>query len=82
MPPFLGEINFRDTGRALDSLARLTSGLPDLWRAHIRSLLAASSDPDQALLYLERLRQQHPASFDGIAGKPGEIGRASCRGTV
>ncbi len=71
MPVSPSEINFRDTGRALDSLARLTSGLPETWQAHIRSLLAASPDPDQAVLYLERLRQQQPAAFDRIAAKPG-----------
>ncbi len=68
-----GEINFRDTERALDSLARLTSGLPETWRIHIRSLLAASPDPDQAVLYLERLRQQQPTAFDRIAAKPGGL---------
>jgi glutamate-ammonia-ligase adenylyltransferase len=40
----------------------LTNLPPDV-QARLDSLLAASPDPDQALLFLDRLRQEQPAAF-------------------
>lgn len=70
MVPFPTEIDFRDPGRAVDSLARLSAGLRDEWQSQIRSLLAASPDPDQGLLFLDRFREHQPVAFDWIAAEP------------
>lgn len=65
-----GNIGFRDAEHAPERLDRLSSGLADVYRSRLHSLLAASPDPDRALLYFDRLRQQNAAAFDRLAAAP------------
>ena len=63
MQRLLGEVEFRDVGRASESLLHLAEGLSEELQARFHSLLAASPDPDQALHFLDRLRREQPAAF-------------------
>ena len=47
--------------------------LPAETQGRLRSLLAASADPEQALGFLERLHQGHPAAFFRLTGAPAGI---------
>src|ERR1019366_24554 len=49
--------------RAREDIARLGGGIPERIRARIQSLLASVPDPDEALHFLERLRQDCPAAL-------------------
>ncbi|MGE5488993.1 MAG: bifunctional [glutamate--ammonia ligase]-adenylyl-L-tyrosine phosphorylase/[glutamate--ammonia-ligase] adenylyltransferase [bacterium] len=70
MADFPGNIGFREAEDALERFDRLCSGLPEVYCTRLHSLLAASPDPDQALLYFDRLRQQDAAAFDRLAAAP------------
>jgi glutamate-ammonia-ligase adenylyltransferase len=52
---------------------RLEAGLPERIAARIRLLLASVPDPDRALLYLERLRQEYSSVFDRVASSPAAL---------
>jgi len=67
MPDFQSNIAFRDAEHAPERFERLASGMREAYRVRLRSLLAASPDPDQALLYFERLQQQRPEAFERLA---------------
>jgi [glutamine synthetase] adenylyltransferase / [glutamine synthetase]-adenylyl-L-tyrosine phosphorylase len=66
MQRFLSEIEFRDAPRALEALTNVTQGLPEEIQDRLRSLLAASAGPDEALSFLDRLRREQPAAFDRL----------------
>src|SRR5665811_1280712 len=54
-------------------LARLGAGLPERIATRIQLLLASAPDPDKALLYLERLRQESPSAFSRIVSSPAAL---------
>ena len=67
MKHLLDKIRFRDPSRAAASVARLTPALSPEVQSGIRSLLAASADPDAALHMLTRLLEEGRESFDHLA---------------
>jgi len=52
---------------------RLEAGLPERIAARMRLLLASVPDPDRAMLYLERLRQEAGSAFDRVASSPAAL---------
>ena len=62
----LEAVEFRNPARAREDIARLGDGIPERIATRIRLLLAAVPDPDEALHFLEQLRQDFPAAFDRI----------------
>jgi glutamate-ammonia-ligase adenylyltransferase len=54
-------------------LARLGAGLPERIATRIQLLLAGAPDPDKALLYLDRLRQESPSAFSRILSSPAAL---------
>jgi glutamate-ammonia-ligase adenylyltransferase len=54
-------------------LARLGAGLPERIAARIELLLAGAPDPDKALLYLDRLRQESSSAFSRIVSSPAAL---------
>src|ERR1700691_2542377 len=66
MQRLLEAVEFRNPSRAREDIARLGGGIPERIRARIQSLLAAVPDPDEALHFLERMRQDRPAAFNRI----------------
>jgi len=64
-----------DCGRAtvynagVDILPRLAADLAVETQARLRSLLAVSADPGQALGFLERLHREQPAAFSRLTGE-------------
>lgn len=69
----LEQVDFRDPARAREDLARVGSGIPERILTRIRLLLASVPDPDEALHYLERLREESPAAFDRLSSSPGAL---------
>ncbi len=67
MQRLLGEIEFRDAGRASGNLRHLSEHLSEDLQARFRTLLKASPDPDQALHFFDRLQREQPESFDRLA---------------
>lgn len=67
MQRLLGEIEFRDPGRAADNLLHLAEDLSEELQARFRSLLAVCADPDSALHFLDRLRREQPAAFERLS---------------
>src|SRR5512141_316209 len=59
-------VRFRNPSRAAENAARLTAALPPAIQTGIRSLLAASPDPDSALHMLARFREEKPDAFDRL----------------
>ncbi len=59
----LGNIEFRDSGRALQDLLHLSENLSGDLQGRLQSLLAISPDPDDAVHLLERLRREQTAAF-------------------
>jgi len=70
MQHLLEAVEFRNPSRAREDIARLGGGIPERIVARIQALLASVPDPDEALHFLERLRQDSPAAFDRIASSP------------
>ena len=70
MARLLTAIEFRNPVRARGDLERMGHGIGEAALSRIHTLLAASPDPDQALHFLERLREQSPAAFEEIANAP------------
>lgn len=56
-------VKFRDPDRAAVRIASLSTELGETAQARVRSLLAVCPDPDEALHYLDRLRQERPDAF-------------------
>jgi glutamate-ammonia-ligase adenylyltransferase len=73
MQHLLEAVEFRNPSRAREDIARLGGGIPERIRARIQSLLAAVPDPDEALHFLERLRQDFPAAFNRISSSPAAL---------
>ncbi|MGA3042904.1 MAG: glutamine-synthetase adenylyltransferase, partial [Bryobacteraceae bacterium] len=73
MQRLLEAVEFRNPSRAREDIARLGGGIPERIRARIQSLLAAVPDPDEALHFLERLRQDSPAAFNRISSSPAAL---------
>ena len=69
MQRLLEEIEFRNPFRARNDIARLGNGIPEAILTRIQVLLAWVPDPDEALHFLERLRQESPA-FERITSSP------------
>src|SRR5947209_309894 len=46
---------------------RLSAGLPERISNRIQLLVAAAANPDKAIRFLNRLRQESPSAFDRIA---------------
>jgi glutamate-ammonia-ligase adenylyltransferase len=74
MQRLLEKIRFRNPSRASGTIARLTHAISPEVQTGIRSLLAASPDPDEALLMLGRLQEERREAFDrltaSVAGLP------------
>ena len=74
MQRLLDKIRFRHPARAAASIQRLSQAVPAEIQTGIRSLLAASPDPDEAVHMLGRLQEQQPEAFDrltaSVAGLP------------
>jgi glutamate-ammonia-ligase adenylyltransferase len=66
MQHLLEAVEFRNPSRAREDIARLGGGIPEGIRERIQSLLASVPDPDEALHFLERLRQDAPVAFNRI----------------
>jgi glutamate-ammonia-ligase adenylyltransferase len=73
MQQLLEGVEFRDPSRAREDIARLGGGIPERIAARLQSLLASVPDPDEALHFLERLREDSPDAFDRIASSPGAL---------
>jgi len=67
MQHLLEAVEFRNPTRAREDIARLGRGIPERIAARIQALLAAAPDPDEALHFLEQLRQGNPAAFNRIS---------------
>ncbi len=76
MQRLLEAVEFRNPSRAREDIARLGGGIPERITARIQSLLASVPDPDEALHFLERLREDCPAAFNRISSSPATL-RAS-----
>jgi glutamate-ammonia-ligase adenylyltransferase len=73
MQHLLEAVEFRNPSRAREDIARLGGGIPERIRARIQSLLASVPDPDEALHFLERLRQDGPDAFNRITSSPAAL---------
>ncbi len=73
MQHLLDAVEFRNPSRAREDIARLGDGIPERIAARIQSLLASVPDPDEALHFLERLRQDSPAAFNRISSSPAAL---------
>lgn len=73
MQHLLEAVEFRNPSRAREDIARLGSGIPERIGARIQALLASVPDPDEALHFLERLRQDNPAAFHRISSSPAAL---------
>ena len=73
MQRLLEAVEFRNPSRAREDIARLGNGIPERITARIQSLLASVPDPDEALHFLERLRQDYPAAFNRISSSPAAL---------
>ena len=73
MQHLLEAVEFRNPSRAREDIARLGGGIPERIAARIQSLLASVPDPDEALHFLERLRQDSPAAFNRITSSPAAL---------
>jgi glutamate-ammonia-ligase adenylyltransferase len=67
MQHLLEAIEFRNPARAREDVARLGGGISERTQARIRSLLATVPDPDEALHFLELLREDNPAAFNRLS---------------
>lgn len=70
MERLLQQVRFRDAARAADNIARLAETLTPQAQGWLRAVLAASADPDTALEFLERLRQEQPEAFARLTASP------------
>ena len=66
MKRLLETVRFRNPSRAAVNVARLTPALSPAVETGIRSLLAASPDPDSALHLLASLKEEKPEAFDRL----------------
>jgi glutamate-ammonia-ligase adenylyltransferase len=66
MKRLLETVRFRSPSRAAENAARLTLALSPAVQTGIRSLLAASPDPDSALHMITRLKEEKPEAFDRL----------------
>jgi glutamate-ammonia-ligase adenylyltransferase len=73
MQRLLAEVQFRDPARARDEITRLAEDLTPEIQARLRSLLAASADPDEALYLLERLHREQREAFRRLTASPGGL---------
>src|SRR5579871_5771946 len=73
MQRLLDAVEFRNPSRAREDFARLGNGIPEGIWARIHFLLASVPDPDEALHFLERLRQDSAAAFDRLASSPAAL---------
>ena len=73
MQHLLEAVEFRNPSRAREDIARLGGGIPERIRARIQALLASVPDPDEALHFLERLRQDAPAPCNRIVSSPAAL---------
>jgi len=73
MQRLLEAVEFRNPSRAREDIARLGGGIPERILARMQSLLASVPDPDEALHFLERLRQDCPAAFNRISSSPAAL---------
>jgi [glutamine synthetase] adenylyltransferase / [glutamine synthetase]-adenylyl-L-tyrosine phosphorylase len=64
LPDLLRDIEVRDVSRASENFAIVADGLPEDIQDRLRSLLAASAEPDEALHFLGRLRREQTAACD------------------
>ena len=73
MQRLLDSVEFRYPERAREHIRRLGDGIPERIAARIQSMLAGAPDPDEALHYLQRLREQSAAVFERIASSPSSL---------
>jgi len=67
MPRLLDEISFRDPARARSEFAFLATVVDPPVLDQLERILNSAPDPDGALAYLVRLREQQPAAFADLA---------------
>ena len=73
MPSLLEGVELRDPTLSLDTLLRLSAGLPERAAKRVQLVLASVPDPDTSVRFLERLRQHHPAAFERIVNSPATL---------
>jgi len=66
MQQLLNHVVFRDAARARATIQKLSAILTPEVQKRLRYLLAASPDPDQVMLCLERLYEAHPEAFSRL----------------
>jgi glutamate-ammonia-ligase adenylyltransferase len=67
MQNLLGEIEFRDAGRASGSLRNLSEHLSEDLQARLRAHIKTSANPDQSLHFFDRLQREQSQAFDRLA---------------
>jgi glutamate-ammonia-ligase adenylyltransferase len=70
MPEIAVQPVFRDKERAAANLGQLARDIPPAAMARVHLLLGSAADPDAALHYLVRFREQQPAAFQRLAVSP------------
>src|ERR1700756_1660574 len=73
MLSLLDGVEFRDPARARIAALRLGTGLPERIAARIQVRRASVPDPDTAVRFLERLREEAPSAFDRISSSTGAL---------
>jgi [glutamine synthetase] adenylyltransferase / [glutamine synthetase]-adenylyl-L-tyrosine phosphorylase len=73
MQTLLEGVELRDPTRSLEAVTRLGAGLPERVVQRVQLVLASVPDPDTAIRFLERLRQQNPEAFGRIAVSPAAL---------
>lgn len=66
-------VRFRDPGRAIARLERLSAEIPEAAGNRLGLLLRASADPDSASHYLVRLLDEQPAAFRRMVTSAGSL---------
>jgi [glutamine synthetase] adenylyltransferase / [glutamine synthetase]-adenylyl-L-tyrosine phosphorylase len=73
MQTLIDGVEFRDPSRARFATETLGKSLPEESASRIQHLLALAPDPDAAIRFLQRLRQESPAAFDRISNSPAAL---------
>ena len=63
MQSVLEDISFRDPARAFAEVSALTEAIPAAYHSKLKFLLSSSADPDTAVHYLGRMRQEQGEVF-------------------
>ncbi len=63
MQSALEDISFRDPARAYSEVKALTEAMPAAYHSKLKFLLSSAADPDAAVHYLGRMRQEQGEAF-------------------